>query len=115
MKLKVLTLALFLTVALVPPSTSHKIAAARALPACDLERMFFSDDTFIDDVGSYHITCYGTNYWGARTNYYEHTEYGECGYGYGTCSGVDFRCSNGTITWASVAAYVGQPCTKYVN
>jgi len=116
MKLRVISLGLLAAAVLTLILVSHKKStAACSLPACDLERTFFSDSTFTEEVGAYHITCYGTNVWGVRSNYYDHIEYGECGYGYGTCSGVDFTCSDGTIIWASVPGYVGQPCARYVQ
>ena len=117
MKLKVTTfgvvsvIALTLAVALRPTRSS----AACTLPACDLERMFYSDNTFTNQVGSIHITCQGGVQWGSKTNHYDHEEYGDCGHGYGTCGGVDFRCSNGVIISASDYRYVGLTCPTYTQ
>lgn len=114
MKLKVLTLGVLLTVALTLTSLSHQSSKACALPACDLERLFYSDNTFTNQVGSKHVTCQGLVQWGSQTNHYDHLEYGDCGHGYGTCGGVDYGCSDGIIVWASDSRYVGLSCATYV-
>lgn len=115
MKLKVATLGFLIMAALTLMLLSQPRSASCALPACDLEREFYSNNTFSVLVGSYHVTCNGIIQWGSKTNYYDHTEYGDCGNGYGTCGGVDTRCSNGVIIWASAPGYVGNSCTKYVQ
>jgi len=84
--------------------------AACTLPACASEREFYSDATFTTQVGDYNVTCQGVTRWGHSSCFYTHTEYGDCGNGYGECGGVDLTCSDGTIIAASDSRYVGQPC-----
>lgn len=84
--------------------------ASCVLPACASEREFYSDSTFTTQVGDYNVTCQGVTRWGHSSCFYTHTEYGDCGNGYGGCGGIDFTCSNGVITAASSPGYVGQSC-----
>jgi hypothetical protein len=110
MKLRIHVIALFFLIALALPPARHLCA----LPACELERRFYSDGTFTATVGDYYVSCsYGIIRSGHSSCYYDHIEYGECGYGQGTCGGLDFRCSNQVITDASNPAYIGASCPCY--
>ena len=88
----------------------HPHPAACALPACDSVKEYYDDNTFTNQVGEYHVSCSGVTRWGHSTYYYDYYENGDCGNGYGTCGGVDFRCENGTITAASDSRYIGTSC-----
>ena len=115
MKLKVMTLGLLVSAALTLMLMSRQSQATCLLPACSLLREYYADDTFDQEIGVWNITCHYTSQSGVRSNYYDHTEFGECGNGYGGCAGVDYRCSNGIIIGSNSLAYIGQPCTRYVQ
>jgi hypothetical protein len=84
---------------------------AGALPACASDREFYSDDTFMDQVGDWNVTCQGIQHWGHSSCYYIHWENGPChDEGLGECGGLEFTCSNGTITVANQPGYVGNSC-----
>lgn len=115
MKLKVMTLGLLVSTVLTLMLMPRQSQATCSLPACSLLREYYADDTFDQEIGVWNITCYYTSQSGVRSNYYDHTEFGECGYGYGGCSEGSYRCSNGTIIGSTSPAQIGQPCTRYVQ
>lgn len=84
---------------------------ACALPACDILRNYYSDNTFSTLVAQYHVTCYGVTRWGHNTYYYDHLSLGSCGSA--ECLAWDYRCENGIITEASFPGYVGNSCPNY--
>lgn len=85
---------------------------ACALPACDILRNYYADNTFSGPlVGQYHVTCYGITRWGNSTYYYDHLSLGACGAS--ECLDWDYRCENGTITDASDPRYIGNSCPNY--
>ena len=80
MKLKVVVLGLLAAALTLTLLSQQRSAMACLLPACDLERLFYSSNTFATEVGSYHVTCQGIVQWGSKTNYYDHIEYGDVTY-----------------------------------
>jgi hypothetical protein len=108
MKLRIATLGLVLMAALAFPLRSPK--GVCTLPACDSVKDYYDDASFTNQVGQYHVSCSGVTRFGHSTYYYDYYENGDCGNGYGSCGGVDYRCENGTITWASNSAYLGHFC-----
>src|SRR5215470_246343 len=107
MKLRVALIGLFLFA--LPQIANPRPVCA--LPACELERVYYSDDSFTNVVADYYVSCSsGVHRSGHSTYYYDHIEYGDCGNGQGTCGGVNFRCSNGTTIDASDPRYIGQHC-----
>lgn len=92
---------------------SRHTSATCTLPACDLGRIFF-ESNFTDEIGYINITCFGTYQSGSRSNYYDHTEYADCGNGQGYCAGIDYRCAQGIKIDAVPAQYIGTSCPKYV-
>ena len=104
----ILSLVVFLALALFSKSGTAKCV----LPTCDIDRAFYSDDTFTTQVGDYHVTCQGIQQWGARGCFYDSFDNGEC-YPGAVCTGLDFRCENGTITSASDPNYIGHSCACY--
>ncbi|HEV7683120.1 MAG TPA: hypothetical protein VGO68_13405 [Pyrinomonadaceae bacterium] len=83
-----------------------------ALPACSSERVFYTDGSFTTITGDYFVSCYsGVIHSGHSSCYYRHYEYGPCTNG--SCSDVDFECSNGTITDSTSPTWIGLSCACY--
>jgi hypothetical protein len=102
---------LALTVAMLLIALRVEQRSAQALPVCQFDRDYYSDNTFSTEIGQWQYTCSGApSRWGTTSLYWTGTEYGwECN---GQCQSFEFQCNDNVMT-----CYGGpcpsEPCTYF--